>query len=222
VSRAIRQREYVDAYCAGHSRVTAPYSLDDVRRAVVLLKQRTGRPVAMSEIATRYTEEMAAVGDWIFPDAHLTLQTADDRPPNVDLDRDIDLFFRSTEKVARLAQQTGKPLLFNSVCYPYAGADGASRQSQAAFFRRLLERLEDPQRGLPVKASIVPQTAFDAPWKRKAPFFVWEPFSGLLWAGGRQHRGVLRVPTAELLTPAAEELLRRHPHLKPGGRSDRE
>lgn len=179
LARAIRQSRYVDAYCIGHEGYPNRYSLDQLERAVLRVKQRTGKPATASELAIHYTPQLSAIGDWLFPDAHLTIREGDD-DYRVDVDRDLERFMKATQTVIPFAQQTGRPVLFHNVAYPYDGVTGASRMRQAEFYRRLLERVNDPQRGHTIKVAIVPQTAFDTQWKLGKPFYPWDPYCGLI------------------------------------------
>lgn len=147
VSRAIRQGSHVDAYCVGHEGFPDRYSLAQLKRAVALIKRRTGKPAARSELAIRYTPELAQIGDWLFPDAHLTIR-ADDDDFRADVDGDLDRFMAATKRVVPFAQERQRPLVFANVAYPHAGVPGASRQRQAEFYRRLLDRVNDPERGI--------------------------------------------------------------------------
>ena len=179
VSRAIRQGSHVDAYCVGHEGYPDRYSLAQLERAVALIKRRTRKPAAPSELANRYTPELARIGDWLFLDTHLTIRDADE-DFRVDVDRDLDRFMAATRRVVPYAQELRRPLVFTNVAYPHSGLQGASRQRQAEFYRRLLERVNDPQRGHSVKVAIVPQSAFDTPWKVGKPFYPWDPYAGLI------------------------------------------
>jgi hypothetical protein len=206
VSRAISQGRHVDAYCVGHDGYPDRYTLQHLKEAVFLVKKRTGRPAAISEQAKCYNPELARIGDWLFPDAHLTLKADDeDLVANVDLDRDLRVFIRSTEHLAPFAQELGRPLIFKNVAYPYAGVLGGSRARQAEFFRRLLARINDPQRGYSVKVAIVAQGAFDAPWKTEKPFLAWDPYTGLI---------TTKPAGVAAMSPAGREILRWYPHLE--------
>src|SRR6185295_4936142 len=97
-----RQAPYVDAYCVGHEGLPDRYSLSQLARAVDLIKRRTGKPAAPSELAIRYKDELAVelsrIGDWLFPDAHLTIRDGDE-DFWVNVDRDLDKFMEATAVV---------------------------------------------------------------------------------------------------------------------------
>ena len=218
VSRAIGQAKYVDAYCVGDNGLLGRYSLEDLKRAVSRIKRRTGRPATVTEPAKTYSASLAELGDWLFPDAHITLHSAPGLMEfNADIERDIELFMRSTEALAALAKAAARPLVFKNVAYPYAGVRDGSRSLQADFFDRLLERLNDPQYGHGVKIAVIPLGAFDAPWKRYAPFFPWDPYTGLIVRGTEtEGESTNASPSrADILTPAARAIIRRYPNLDP-------
>jgi hypothetical protein len=213
VSRAIRLWPHVDGYCVGHNGLRERYSMKQLREAIWLVKKRTGQPATTTELAMQYDDELAAVGDWLFPDAHITLKDDPQGVARVHVERDIELFMKATDAMARLAQRTGQPLLFKSVAYPHAGVDGGSRARQAEFFRRLRQRIDDPQRGHAVKVSFAAQGAFDTDWKLAWPFLAWDPWTGLLKLPGKNAAGQ-RPKRQDLLTPAAREILSGYPHLQ--------
>jgi len=226
VSRAIRQQRFVDAYCVGSSGLRDRYQIQELERVVYLVKRRTGRPVACSELAAHYDARLARIGDWLFPDAHLTVKASpDDLVATVNIDRDIEYFMQSTVNMATFAHDTGKALVFKNVAYPHGGTTGATRASQAEFFRRLLQWLNDPQRGPSVKVTIVAQSAFDTPWKTRFPFLSWDPKAGLIDLGDAAPKSPLRdgqFDHERLISPAAREILRWYPHLSvatPSGRN---
>jgi exo-beta-1,3-glucanase (GH17 family) len=215
VSRAIRQRDHVDAYCIGHGGYRDRYSLDQLESALNHVKRRTGKPAAISELARHYDANLARLGDWHFPDAHLTINDGDGRF-SADVDRDLEVFMSATQRVIPFAQETGKPVLFANVAYPYAGIPNANRHRQREFFRRLLDRINDPQRGHAVKVAIVAQTAFDTKWKTEKPFYEWDLYTGLIdpnpSSTSRQH------DTADewdgVLSPAGRAIRHWYPHLE--------
>jgi hypothetical protein len=210
---AVRQAAYVDAYCLGSDGLRTRYSLGDLRNAVHRIKRSTGRPVTVSEPIRNYEEDpqLASLGDWLFPDSHLTLKDQW-RNSNVDVERDVRLFMESTEHTVREARRLGKPLVFRNVGYPYRGIPGASRAAQAEFFRLLLEQLHDPHAGPGIKVALVAQTAYDAPWKTEVPFFDWDPYTSLLEPSEADDAGTDDAPQYKR-TPAAKEIQRYYPHL---------
>jgi hypothetical protein len=181
ISRAIWQSSYVDAYCVGGEGLGDRYSLDELRRALFLVRRQTGRPAAISERARHYDEMLAGLGDWIFPEVHLTVKDDDDLlVARVDLDRDIEIAMSSIVRFVSLSSRHRKTLVLKNLGYPYAGVEGASRTIQAEFFRRLLERLSGLERAHGVRLSAVFQGAFDNLWKNGTPFLAWDPYTGLI------------------------------------------
>lgn len=219
VSRAIRQARYVDAFCVGHSGFPDRYSVADARRAIFLLKKRTGLPAAVSEHTKYYTPQLSEIGDWLFPDAHLSLKDQPDGPATANVDRDVREFMILTETISAMASRLSRPLILKNVAYPHTGIPGASPLVQAEFFRRLLEHLNDAQYGLSVKVAIVAQGAFDCPWKTKKPFLSWDPYTGLIQPLQAETGRTTRfdpLKAEPLLSPAGLELLRWYPHLSGG------
>jgi exo-beta-1,3-glucanase (GH17 family) len=206
INRAIRRRGDADAYCIGHNGLRKRYSIAQLDQAVARVRRVTGRPVATSEQASRYSPEIAAIGDWLFPDVHLTLSEANELDGANEIRSAVDLMLQEVKKLEKYAQSTSKLMVLKNVVYPHHGVPGASRKRQAQFFRELLERLNDPIRGPSVMVAVIPQGAFDAPWKTDDPFLAWDPYTGLILppSGGN--------PLGSM-SPAGRELLRWHPHL---------
>lgn len=201
LERAIRQAAYVDAYCIGDFQAQQSLPVEVLEQAVRLVKKRTGKPAAVSDLVKNYGDRLARTGDWLFPDAHLTLGDS------LNIARNVELFMQSTSTMAKFAQALDCPLIFKSVAYPHKGFAGASDELQRDFFRLLLANLNDPQRGHGARTSIVVQEAFDAPWKVGPPFLPWDPFTGLL-----EHEPATGRTRAK---PAVAEILQRYPHLHP-------
>jgi exo-beta-1,3-glucanase (GH17 family) len=216
LSAAIRQSEFVDAYCVGHNGLSDRYSIWQLKQAIYLIKKRTGLPATTTEPALRYDAELATMGDWLFPDAHITLKNDPAvLAANVDLERDIQQFMTATKEVSRLAQRAGQPLILKNVAYPHQGPVGGSRDNQAEFYRRVLEWLNDPQQGHTAKAAIVAQGAFDAPWKLEKPFHDWDKYTGLILLDqSNEGEPTNRPASKNLLSSAGQAILRWYPHLK--------
>jgi hypothetical protein len=216
LGRAIRLREFVDAYCLGSNQLGNTYSIDTLRSAIERVKSETNRPATTSEYASHYDEELAGLGDWLFPDAHVTVKDTPATESEVNIERDVGVMMDSTRAVLPYAQKTGRPILFRNVTYPHSGAKGASRTAQADFFRTLLARLNDPHRGHPVRTGIVVHSVFDCPWKVGKPFEAWDPHSGLL-AVDRSRvataADVQALNTETLRSLALQEILKWHPRL---------
>lgn len=215
VSRAIREHEYVDAYCIGHNGIDV-YSEQTLRRAISFTKSRTGKPVSTTEPIVRYTDSLASLGDWLFPDSHLSLRrslnaigTADEY--SVDIRRDVRSFLTQVKQIASWARQSDRPLVLKNVAYPHSGIPGASLLRQREFFHELRETLRDPQSGLQVAFAIVPQTAFDCPWKANMKgSYPWDAYTGLLSLSPWEGWPVAQVDKQASLRPAAEVILSWH------------
>jgi hypothetical protein len=205
LERAVHRAAYVDAYCIGDGQALQGFPVETLESAVRYVKKRTGLPAAVSDLSSRYDARRAAIGDWLFPDAHLTLRDLPQSEPRADLDRDVSLFMKSTQAMAEHARTLDRPLVFKNVAYPHAGVANASPEMQKEFYARILDSLSDAQRGHVTRTSIVVQGAFDTPWKNGKPFEKWDPYTGLLEldAGGHHAKA----------TPAVAELLRHFPGL---------
>ena len=215
LSRAIRESRYVDAYTLGHSRLGV-YSEDTLRSAIDFVKSRTGKPVSISEKIDEYDESLASLGDWLFPDAHLTLL----RSPNessvaneyaVNVEADVRNFVKNAQGIAHWSRDLDRPLVFNGVAYPHSGIYGASPSRQCDFFRKLREALREQHR-LRVAFTIVPQTTFDCPWKENMKDSrPWDPYTGLLDLTAADNINVTQIDNKQLLRPAAKEILSWNP-----------
>lgn len=234
--RAMRQGEHVDAYTIGESQGRKDNPLALLSSAIRYVKIRTGKPAAFSDIAKRYDDAHAELGDWLFPDAHMTLvaNQAEDAVPSsrheVSVEGQVVFFMRETSRLSDLARRHDLTLVFKNVAYPYDGIQGASREAQAAFYAALLAWMNDPHHGHSVRTSIVPQTAFDCPWKTamRSPlvppgdirfgveFLPWDPYTGLLMPAAAQSPGGTadKADPGFVASPAIAALLRWYPHLR--------
>jgi len=199
VSRAILLRRKVDAYCIGHNGLDRLYSMDALEDAVRLVRRRTGLPVTTTEEARIYSENrddrerLCRLGDWLFPDVHLSLRQGPLLPTDVDSDRDAALYLESSRPLAKIAQRLDLPLMFKIVTCPHEGIPGASPEAQRRFFAVLLESLRDPSNGLPVRVSVTAHSAFDDVWKTMYPFYAWDPYTGLIGRDGAPHPAVAEI-----------------------------
>lgn len=186
LAKAVRIRHWVDAYVVGYNGERENDMIDAVEHAVWRLRKRTGRPVSTTRESRQYinNNRLAECGDWLFPDVHLTFSTNSSGESFLDVERDIRRFRDLIRPLAEWAKSLDKPLALNAVAYPIAGVKGASREIQARFYAGFIEALADPERGIPVRASIVPHSAFDVPWKTNYPFYSWSPYCGLIETNG--------------------------------------
>lgn len=189
--QAASQYRHVDAYCVGHNGLDRHYTIDDLERVVSQLRRYTGRPVSTSQEIRFYfaVARLRMLGDWLFPDAHLDLISEGSDVPSADVDRDTRCFLTFAQQMASVAQYRGCPLVFKAVCYPHSGIAKATPEVQARFFDRVLTGLNNPRTGLMCRVTIVPLTAFDAPWKREG-FYPWDPYTGLVETNGRPRPAV--------------------------------
>ena len=137
------------------------YTIEELKRSIDYVKERTGKPAATTEPVTAYTyTETLELGDWIFPNAHPFL-------------RDIKHPLEAMEwvkKYYRIVRTTAsglkKPILFKEVGFPTDGDPYGTEENQRIFFK-LLEMSG-------VRFAYF--EAFDQYWKRWLPV---EPHWGL-------------------------------------------
>jgi exo-beta-1,3-glucanase (GH17 family) len=158
---AIRQKDYVDGYCAGNEGYKVRYDIDILRKAIKFIKAETGKPVTTSEQINDYffDRDLIEAGDWLFPIAHPFVMGIDKPKFAVSWIQDR---FRSLKK------SLGKdiPILLKESGHPTGGAPGANEDAQELFFS-LLERTDVP---------FVYFEAFDQSWKGQ---LHCEPYWGL-------------------------------------------
>jgi hypothetical protein len=172
--QAIAQHSFVDAYCVGHDGLdkAGGYTIDELSKAILLLKRRTRRPVSTTEEVRRYKDpRLLTMGDWLFPDIHVSLLER----ASVDLGKAI----------SATAAAAGRPLMFKMVTFPWQGAEGASLETQAQFYEHFMETIRDPEQPFAVRPSLVYHSAFDESWKIGYPFYEWDPYAGILNQDGR-------------------------------------
>lgn len=188
LEQAAGQRQFVDAYCVGHNGLGKPhgYTMEELEIAIKLLRRCSGRPVTTSEEARFYGDRrLGRLGDWLFPDVHVSLLESPVAPPSADPFRDVARYIQLVCELPDLADGMHRPLMLKCVVYPWHGAAGASLETQRIFFSGVVEGLRSPDLGLPFQnVSIVVHSAFDSPWKTGFPFYPWDPFTGLLEGDG--------------------------------------
>jgi len=201
---AAAKRKDVDGYVVGHNRLGINYSYRELLNVVRELRLRTRRPVTTTERIGTYLHDqrLLAVGDWVFPDAHLSLRDASQTLPipifRADARRDIVATTEYAQKIAALARQHRKPVLLKMITYPMGGVDDTSLHEQANYFSLLLDSRRDAVAEMPLDVSISVHSAFDHPWKMRWPFYQWDPYTGLIDEKGRPR-------------PAAEAVIERLP-----------
>lgn len=190
---AIREREFIDAYCVGHNGLNIRYSIENLRAAIAYVRRLGRRPVSTTEENHMYVEnsELVALGDWLFPDIHVVytesrafFSPADLEGRGIGVREALIASRRYTSEIAKIAVRVRRPLLVKSVLFPTFGAFGASVPAQQEFFADFSEWCSSPTSGLPIKVGLVAHSAFNAPWKRYRPYYTWDPYTGLLdWRG---------------------------------------
>lgn len=200
ITIAISKHEYIDAYCVGHNGLDERYSYDELVKAIQYIRFRTKRPVSTTEKTGLYLSDprLLSIGDWIFPDAHVSLQNDGDMNFLADAKRDGKKTVELARLIAEHERRNTKPILLKMVTYPMNGITNASFDEQAAFFKSILDDRRNVLPDMPSDVSISVHSAFDTPWKKTWPFYEWDPYTGLL-----DDKGTPR--------PAAIETIRRLP-----------
>jgi len=197
---AISQSNYVDAYCVGHNGWgERRYSFDELANAISYVRLHTRRPVTTTEKLDSYLahKELLSIGDWIFPDAHVSLKEGIN-VYRADAERDTRQLIQWAKLIAARPEREGKPILLKMIAYPMNGISNASLQEQSSFFISIFEIRRDVMSELPVDVSVSMHSAFDIPWKTGWPFYEWERYTGLLDRDGTPR-------------PAAKEIVKRSP-----------
>lgn len=201
-SGAVELRDHIDAYCVGHNNLGKAYSRDLLIDTVNRLRSESQRPVTTSEEIRmyRHDENVRALGDWLFPDCHVSLRPRPGAAPAVDVERNVESCLSLAREIVGLAGKGSRPIMLKMVTFPWAGAAGASLDRQAEFFALFLEALRDPESGLPVRVAIAASSAFDIPWKQGHPFYSWDPYTGLLGDDGTPRPAVREIVSRVDLT----------------------
>ena len=162
LDNAIKMREYADGYCVGNEGINERrYELEELRKVIDYVKAKTKLPATTSEEIRQYAkQEVAAVGDWIFPNAHPVLYNV--KTPS----KAVDWIKNYCKIVTRSALGQEKPVLFKEIGYPTAGDNVCNEDNQKEFFQ-LMENSE---------VNFAYFEAFDQPWKDYLPF---EPHWGV-------------------------------------------
>jgi len=198
INNAISQRDFVDAYCVGHNGVNDRYTYDELRWAVQFLRFHTFLPVSTTEKIGKYfvDKKLLTIGDWIFPDTHVSLQEPDSvylGKFNADAIRDAQETMKLANQIASLEDRKEKPILLKMVTYPIKGATNASREEQSAFFNALLDCRRNVAPCISQDVFISVHSAFDIEWKQGWPYYPWDPFTGLLDDSGDPRPATLEI-----------------------------
>jgi class 3 adenylate cyclase/exo-beta-1,3-glucanase (GH17 family) len=196
VELAIERANSVDAYCVGHNGLRDDrYLFEDVEAAMREIREQTEKPVSTSEEVRFYRENqnLAALGDWLFPDIHLSLQAKLNAGLYPEVEHRVEQSLALAREVATFGQRYRRPLALKLLVFPWKGAQGVSLELQRSFFAQALDRLSSPEVGLNVPTAYVAHSAFDAPWKQRVPFHPWDPYTGLLEADGTARPAVCEI-----------------------------
>jgi exo-beta-1,3-glucanase (GH17 family) len=185
IASAFAVRQYVDGYCVGHDglhfREISGYTMEDLERTIARLRFRTSKPVTTTEVIESYLSEtegsrLLRMGDWVFPDVHVSIRSdgaADSVADVVDAIRDGKETVKMAKKIAR-EDRDGRPILLKMVTYPMKGVTNASLEEQAAFFVQILENRRDVLADMPNVVCVSVHSAFDMSWKTGWPYFEWD------------------------------------------------
>ena len=185
VKQAISVKDFVDAYCVGHNGVGTRYSFDQLTQTINFLRFRTRLPVSTTEKIGQYISNpnLLEIGDWIFPDAHVSIQQKDATGNNeysADAIRDSMETISMARTISSMKERKGKPILLKMVTYPMSGVTNASLEEQSNFFIAILDGRRNSIPDMPLDVSISIHSAFDTPWKTGWPFYDWDIYTGLL------------------------------------------
>lgn len=186
IQRAIEQSEYVVAYSVGHNGLGQNYSYEALEDTILNIRRRTGLPVSTTERISSYlsNESLLTIGDWLFPDVHLSFRDGDDFVANPDVN--VEETFDLIELISNQVTQSNYPILLKMILYPASGISDASVASQQAYYTRLLEGRRDSLSPIPTNAEIAFGSSFDQPWKQRFgwPFYQWDAYTGLFELDG--------------------------------------
>ena len=182
--------EGADAYCIGQSGLTKRYQLDELKTMVARFKEKTRRPVAVSEVLGEYESnaELVRLGDFMFPDVHA--QWHGGESPESAWNETVE----ADKEAAKLTSAEPKRLiLLKMVSYPSAGAPGLTPATQAKFYQLAVETKRH-RTDLSERVYFSFLGAFDTPWKTKANQWpLAELHTGLFTADRKPKPAVLNV-----------------------------
>lgn len=157
---ALAMAGYVDGYCMGNEGLSIRYEVDELKKAIDELRDKSRLPVTTSEEINDYAKQyVVELGDWVFPNVHPYFS-------NVTQPAKAASWIRKYYKILKRAAGADKPILFKEVSLPTKGDDRCNERNQRDFFI-LMEFSE-------VKFAYF--EAFDQPWKAHSPV---EPHWGL-------------------------------------------
>jgi len=172
MDNAMLASEYVDGYCLGNEGLNSRYNADQVKEAIALIKELTGKPATTTEqVFDYYNDNVLVIGDWIFPNIHPFLSSI--REP----DKCVN-WIGKNYAILQKHNKDGRPILFKEAGFPTAGDRAANEANQRDFFLGL-EKTDIP---------FVYFEAFDQPWKRTLSV---EPHWGMFKSNRRPKKFIL-------------------------------
>ncbi len=185
IANAIALQNFVDGYCIGHNGLKYNYSLQDLKNAIITVRNATCKPTSTTESIKYYIKdkELINIVDWIFPDGNLTI------PDSVIVKRDVSNLFLLAKKLDE-ANLNNKPILLKMIIYPYFGIKNASEANQSQFFSELLKGKKDAISNMPSNVSISFYGLYDPYWKISPPYYEWEPYTGLINTKGEPRQAL--------------------------------
>lgn len=176
---ALAMARYVDGYCMGNEGLSIRYEVDELKKAIDELRDKSRLPVTTSEEINDYAKQyIVELGDWVFPNVHPYFS-------NVTQPAKAVSWIGKYYKILKRAAGEDKPILFKEVSLPTKGDDRCNEKNQRDFFI-LMEFSE-------VKFAYF--EAFDQAWKTHASV---EPHWGLFDRKRRPKKFI-----AEMLTRQA-------------------
>jgi hypothetical protein len=179
VARAISLKKYADAYCVGHDGLGTIYSFKQLSDTIQKVRFLTGKPVSTSEYLGKYIREscdkrLMSVGDWLFPDVHISIQNVENASKNA---QDV---IQWAKELTEGTKDLHKPILLKMVAYPIKGFMNSSIEEQRLFYSLLLESQAGVMPKMPLNVTFSAHSAFDLPWAYGWPLYECCPFSGLI------------------------------------------
>lgn len=174
---ALHAADFALAVCIGNEGVThGRYEPEDIVIAAARLRSRLARtvPLTTSEPLVGYRQKFARdFGDFLAPNIHPVF----DRPQ---LDA-VAAAAWAREQAARLARQSGKPVLLKETGFPHGGKEPHTPETQREFWRAYLEAGILARLDAPTLWSYygVAFEAFDLPWKTAETGLAVEKHWGL-------------------------------------------
>jgi hypothetical protein len=192
IERAVRAKEWVDAYVVGHNFDTW-ISYEKVAEWMAELRRATGRPVTTTLPFRNYVgergEELRRMGDFSFPDVPSSPWWQGSSPEEA---------FKSFRETLLAIQDlpADKPVILKFVSYASGPSDmGLSEQDQARFFSLLCRNVY-----MPPHTYLGIALSHDVPWKENQEE----------WDRPEKHVGLITIDGRE--KPAFDMILRHWPN----------